>query len=329
MKIHATPYWLATAAALFCLAPAASAEVVFAWVTVGVPGNACDNQSQGCFGSVADVYRISEAEVTNAQYAEFLNAVAKTDANALYNAGMGSGLGGITQSGSSGSYTYSAIGGREDMPVSYVSFWDAARFANWLHNGQPTGAQDNSTTEDGAYTLTPTDVTNNTVTRNGGADAYVTSEDEWYKGAYYDANGTVYFDYPAGSDSTTSCAAAGAAANTANCGGVVGDLTAKGSYTGAASPAGTFDQGGNVAEWNDTAVTGTTRGLRGGDLNLSSGNLAASFRISLPPTLENPGVGFRVTSPVSSPSIVSAISPLGLVALGAVLGVMGLRRLRS
>ena len=38
-----------------------------------------------------------------------------------------------------------------DRPVNYVSFWDAARFANWLHNGQPTGAQGAGTTEDGAY----------------------------------------------------------------------------------------------------------------------------------------------------------------------------------
>ncbi len=36
-------------------------------------------------------------------------------------------------------------------PVNWVSFWDAARFVNWLHNGQPTGAQGLGTTEDGAY----------------------------------------------------------------------------------------------------------------------------------------------------------------------------------
>ena len=39
----------------------------------------------GCFGSVAERYRISTFEVTTAQYTEFLNAVAATDANALYN----------------------------------------------------------------------------------------------------------------------------------------------------------------------------------------------------------------------------------------------------
>jgi hypothetical protein len=49
---------------------------------------------------------------------------------------------------------YSAIGGRENKPVNYVPFLDSLRFANWLHNGQPTGAQDNTTTENGAFTIT-------------------------------------------------------------------------------------------------------------------------------------------------------------------------------
>jgi hypothetical protein len=55
--------------------------------------------------------------------------------------------GGITRSGSSGSFTYNAKPGREDMPVNFVSFYDALRFANWLHDGQ--GAGD---TETGTYT---------------------------------------------------------------------------------------------------------------------------------------------------------------------------------
>ena len=101
-------------------------------------------------------FLISKTEVTNSQHTEFLNAVAATDTNALYNTGMASGRGGITRSGSPGSFTYSAIAGREDMPVNWVTFYDALRFANWLHNGQPTGGQDNTTTENGAYTITAT-----------------------------------------------------------------------------------------------------------------------------------------------------------------------------
>jgi len=201
--------------------------VEFDWVTVGDPGNACDTQTDGCFGSVAGAYRISKYEVTNDQYAEFLNAVAATDTNALYDTFMGSHYtGGITRSGSSGSYSYSAKAGRGDMPVNQVSFWNAVRFANWLHNGQPpnwlhngqpTGEQDDCTTEDGAYTLTPTGITNNTVTRNAGAQVFVPSEDEWYKAAYYDTGSMLYFDFPAGSDTQMTCTVPGTAANTANC----------------------------------------------------------------------------------------------------------------
>jgi hypothetical protein len=117
--------------------------------TLGDPGNACDTQTQGCFGAVFYTYRIAKQEVTNAQYAEFLNAKAASDPLGLYNTEMGStGFGGISRNGGSGSYTYSVIAGREDKPVNYVSYFDALRFANWLNNGQGGGD-----TETGAYTL--------------------------------------------------------------------------------------------------------------------------------------------------------------------------------
>jgi len=101
-SIRLLPLWR-VAFLWLALAPAASAVMVLDWVTVGDPGNACDPQSQGCFGAVAESYRISRFEVTNAQYAEFLNAVATTDANGLYHVNMGSvgvaDFGGITQIG--------------------------------------------------------------------------------------------------------------------------------------------------------------------------------------------------------------------------------------
>ena len=104
------------------------------------------------YGSVPYNYRISTYEVTNAQYVDFLNAVGASDPHALYNAKMGSNpRGGIIQSGESGSYRYSLKANMAHKPVNWIEPRDAFRFANWLHNGQPTGAQDHSTTEDGAY----------------------------------------------------------------------------------------------------------------------------------------------------------------------------------
>lgn len=100
-------------------------------------------------------YYVGARKVSNAEYTQFLNSVATIDPNGLYNTAMGFVNGGIKRSGASGSYTYEAT--KPDMPVNYVSFWDAARFANWLTTGN---------TETGVYELTPTGITENTVTRN-------------------------------------------------------------------------------------------------------------------------------------------------------------------
>ena len=313
---------LSVLGAVLLLSVSASA-VTIDWTLVGDPGNACDTQANGCFGSVADSYNIGTYEVTNTQYAEFLNAVADTDTNALYNTDMGNVVnlqGGITRSGSSGGYTYSAIVGRENLPVNWVSFYDSLRFANWLHNDQPTGAQDNTTTEDGAYTNTAQGISNNSITRNAGATIFLTSEDEWYKAAYYDAVSTSYFDYPAGSNAQTTCATPTATANQANCANAVGDLTDVGSYTGSASPYGTFDQGGNVWKWNETILSGSDRGLRGGSSgNGGADNFAASTRNSVGPAYEYINVGFRVAPEPST----------GLLVLAGLLGLAGWRRARA
>lgn len=275
------------------------------WVTVGDPGNAGDPQ-ESCgdcgpgttFGSVAYVYQISKFEVTNAQFAEFLNAVAATDTYAIYDTSMSSSLGGIARSGTSGSFTYTTISGSESMPINHVSFWHSLRFANWLENGQPTGAQDSTTTEDGAYTITPAGVADNSITSNVGATIFIPSEDEWYKAAYYNPLSKTYFEYPAGSNAPTTCTQPGSVANTANCSLSVNDVTIVGSYTASASPNGTFDQGGNVAEWNEAITpTPTHRGLRGGSWGNGPGFLGASFRgTAVFPGTENAAVGFRVVS---------------------------------
>ena len=59
------------------------------WVEVGDAGN---EEAFNGYGAVDDVYLIGQTEVTNAEYAEFLNAVDPSGANALalYNANMGS-----------------------------------------------------------------------------------------------------------------------------------------------------------------------------------------------------------------------------------------------
>jgi formylglycine-generating enzyme required for sulfatase activity len=311
MKNCVRSLWLPLWVALLWLTPPAAAVTVD-WVGVGNPGNAADTTG---FGSVASGYQISRYEITNAQYAEFLNAVADTDTYGLYNSNMSSGTGGIVQLGIPSLFTYTVVPGREDRPVNFVSFYDSLRFANWLHNGQPTGPQNAGTTEGGAYTFSDATTVG---ARNASATIFLTSEDEWYKAAYYDAFSTSYFDYPAGSNTQTTCAAPGATANTANCLNAVGDLTDVGSYTGSASPYGTFDQGGNVWEWTEGYVAdGGFYVQRGGAYSFIPGNLESSIERLGTPTDEVDFVGFRV-----------AMVPEPSTALLLMVGLIGFARWR-
>jgi hypothetical protein len=83
-------------------------------------------------------------------------------------------------------------------------------------------------------------------------------------------------------------------ANTANCDDAVGDLTNLGSYAGSSSPYGTFDQGGNVWEWNETIVADPDRGLRGGAFWDITEWIAAWRRNYTHPGVIAGSVGFRV-----------------------------------
>ena len=295
---------------LALLQGAPASAVAIDWTFVGNPGNACETQSQGCFGAVAYPYQISTYEVTNSEYAEFLNAVAATDPNTLYSTSMSAGFGGITRTGASGSFTYGAISVRADVPVNFVSFYDALRFANWLNNGQPTGAQTSATTEDGAYTFSGATTVGS---RNPGAKVFLTSEDEWYKAAYYVAAGAGYLPYPTGSSAQTICAAPTVAANRANCGNVVGDLRVGGSYPNSASPYGTFDQGGNVYELNESIPTPSSRAERGGTFLSSANILAASSQSNVSPTSQDATIGFRVApEPGRDSTLLAGILALAL-----------------
>ncbi len=90
-------------AAVLFAASSASAMINIDTVFVGDAGNA--NDSTG-FGGVSYGYHIGTYEVTNAQYAAFLNAKAATDRHNLYDISMGSSpFGGISRSGVDGSYT--------------------------------------------------------------------------------------------------------------------------------------------------------------------------------------------------------------------------------
>jgi formylglycine-generating enzyme required for sulfatase activity len=282
-------HFVCTVAALAAVtglgATIASASITIPTVPIGNPGNAADPATGNLYGSVAYTYNIGAYEVTNEQYAAFLNAVAATDTNDLYNPNMAGPFGGITRSGSAGSYTYSTVSGLANNPVNYVSFWDATRFANWLHNGQGSGD-----TETGAYTLTPGGITANTITRNAGWQWAVTSEDEWYKAAYHQpasagGDGDNYWLYPTSSNTINW--------SQANYDSSIGNPTPVGSY--AANFYGAFDMAGNVLEWNEGIISGSLRTFRGGAWGQNENSLRADVKFMFTPSGEGPTAGFRVS----------------------------------
>jgi len=331
-------------AAIVAALGSAAMAVDIETVSVGNPGNAGELSGSGAggygpnriCGAVDYAYNIGKYEVTAGQYMEFLNAVAATDTYGLYNTSMDTSSYGcqIQRSGSSGSYTYSIAGDWANRPVNYVSWGDAARFANWLHNAQPTGAQGLSTTEDGAYYLNgaTSDAALLAVSREADWKWAITSEDEWYKAAYHKNDGVTgnYFDYPTSSDSVPSnILEATDPGNNANFyqGGYtigVGVCTEVGEFENSQSPYGTFDQGGNVAEWNEAIISSVpdsispARATRGGSWGHHWPDLGAAKRQSgngyLYPASDDDILGFRVVE-VPEPATLSLLALGGLAAL--------------
>jgi len=317
------------------------------WVTIGDPRNTAD---AGEFGGVDGVYAIMKYEVTAGDYLEFLNAVAATDSHNLYNSLMDSEPRGcqITQVGESGSFTYDFSGGAveapdasasdwSNRPVNYVSLYDAMRFANWMHNGQPglgqPAPQDENSTEDGAYDMS----LGASAKRKAGAAYFVPDEDEWYKAAYH-KNNTVTSDYSAyptcadekpGNDITQPDS--GNNANFCAESNNPNDLalgppfyrTPVGQFENSASCYGTFDQAGNVWEW----IEDTSGVVRGGSWASYVGDPPnKDTRITeYDPDLEFYDFGFRLASSSRAVPATSTWSLAVMLCLGLIVGTLSLR----
>ena len=306
---------IAVAACLFACSGVASATVVIDTVTVGNPGNPGEGSGasyggygpDGICGAVDHVYDIGRFEITAEQYTTFLNAVAATDTYDLYAAGMWGtdGQCGIERVGEPGSYTYSVGPNWSQRPVAWVTWGDAARFCNWLHNGQSTGAQGPGTTEAGSYLLNGamTDAELVTMMREPDATWVLPTEDEWYKAAYHHNDGPSgnYYDYATGADTLPGNDIIDPdPGNNANY--FLEHFTLGppywrnkvGEFENSQSPYGTFDQTGNVLEWNETVLYGVARGMRGGSYAWYEPDLPANARGAAFPLVEDPMIGFRV-----------------------------------
>jgi len=324
----------------------ARCEIVIDTVSIGHAGNADDTTG---FGGVNYDYSIGKYEVTNEQYTAFLNSVDSTGANALalYNSSMSfNPSGGITfDSTRADGQKYQLKAGRSRNAVNFVSYYDAIRFANWMHNGQTLGG-----TETGAYNLTggsPVPTNASQIQRDQDARWALVSEDEWYKAAYHDGTGTSggysryptqanaapHSDQPPGTNSPDPTNTANVFRNDGIANGfndgfaVTGETTFPsvnalvdvGSYTQTSSSYGLFDLAGGVHEWNESLIGGN-RGLRGGSFWSATFGVDmddAQFRLGgLAPGFEERDIGFRITRLVTA---VPEPSALGWLVFGVLM----------
>ena len=195
----------------------ASSQASSSFLRVGDFPNYNDDrvsQDDAYYGSVDHLYYIGKYEITIAEYCAFLTAVGNLttignltfngscldDVFSLYNAFDTSGTvanNGITRSGSCGNYSYEPTANYSNRPVTFVSWLNCARYANWMHNGKGSGD-----TEDGAYTLGGNPSPTIVPSQNAGAIFWIPTENEWYKAAYYKSGSTNagYWRYSTQSD---------------------------------------------------------------------------------------------------------------------------------
>jgi formylglycine-generating enzyme required for sulfatase activity len=243
----------------------------------------------------------------------------------------GSGWQGITRS-QSAPYSYSVAPGYANKPVVAVNWFSTVRFVNWLQNGQGSGD-----TESGTYTITGGGFESGTVVVPGATQRAIwatthsfhwllPSYDEWDKAAYYNAQNGTYYQYPFQSNSFPQPIAPPGNSNSGNFRGSQAFnydgsgsyLTDVGAYPNSVSPFGSYDMGGNVDQWNDTAM-GVARGLAGGDFEssfsasmLGTGGVGETYN-------DFATAGFRVASvgsvPEPSTGLLAALA-CGVIWLG-------------
>ena len=300
------------------------------WRTIGSPGNAdaspaefiwLDINGWGPSGRVDHEFRLTRTEITVSQYFEFVQAYSPFHP------------GGVNDVGFQGRFISSATGnpndprwriepGSGDHPAD-MSWYMAARFCNWNHNGRINEAW---AFEGGAYDASDfrrhDDGTwGGPATHEPGARYWIPDFDEWVKGMYYDPHKfgqgrPGYWLYPHSGDQPPVGGLPGTPG--AQTGAGEYDDTGNpfreypvGSYPNAMSPWGLLDGSGGVREFLEFGGADGSRVIVGSDnspLGISSNILGRAGAI----VPWAPGFGLRMASTVPSPSIGALAVLVGL-----------------
>jgi formylglycine-generating enzyme required for sulfatase activity len=258
-------------------------EFTIDFVNIGNAGNAADTTS---YGAVPYEYRASVNEISQ-------DAITKATASGMANVTAGAWTG--------------------NQPAATISWYEAAAFVNWLNTSTGMTPAYDLTFSSGSWSMNlwssadAWQLGGENLYRNKDAFYFLPSENEWYKAAYYNPAGSNYFLYPTASNDAPTAVASGTSAGTAVYGSGAVTNPAAVTFAGGLSSYGTMGQGGNVFEWNESAVDRSNsdpsenRVLRGGYWLNSEGVLRSSSQNDVVPTFEGHVVGFRVAS-VPEPS---------------------------
>jgi hypothetical protein len=269
-------------------------EFTIDFVNIGNTGNAADTTG---YGAVPYEYRAGIHEISQ-------NAIDKATASGMANVTTGAWTG--------------------SQPAARITWYEAAAFVNFLNTNSGKTAAYDLTFSSGSWSMAlwsseqAWTAGGTNLYRNKNAFYFLPSENEWYKAAYYNPAGSNYFLYPTASSSVPTAVASGTDAGSAvyNLPALVPAMV---DIAGGLSPYGTMGQGGNVFEWNESAVDGSNsspsgdRTFRGGGWGSHEGALRSSGQLNFVPSNEFNFIGFRVAS-VPEPSTYAL---LAMTAAGA------------